>query len=82
MVGACWLARQVRFTTLSFAPCNVHHRALELLQTDDLERLASLPLFEDRYQRLTNVTLLQLTQQLYSFGFGTGAFCPNRHQLL
>ena len=44
------------------------HRALELLQTEDLERLASLPLFEDRYQRLTNVTLLQLTQQLYSFG--------------
>ncbi len=43
-------------------------RALELLQTEDLERLASLPLFDERYQRLTNVTFLQLIEQVYNFG--------------
>lgn len=43
-------------------------RALELLQTDDLERLASLPLFEDRYQRLSNATFLELLQKVYDFG--------------
>jgi hypothetical protein len=38
------------------------------LQTEDLERLASLPLFEERYQRLTNVTFLELMKKLYDFG--------------
>lgn len=44
------------------------HRTLELLQTEDLERLASLPLFEDKYQRLTNVTFLELMRKVYDFG--------------
>jgi hypothetical protein len=44
------------------------HRTLELLQTEDLERLASLPLFEEKYQRLTNVTFLELMRKVYDFG--------------
>lgn len=43
-------------------------KSLELLQTEDLERLASMPLFEERYQRLTNVTFLELIQQIYNYG--------------
>lgn len=46
----------------------LHCRSLELLQTEDLERVASLPLFEERYQRLTNVTFLELMKKLYDFG--------------
>lgn len=42
--------------------------ALEALATEDLERLASLPLYEPQYQLLTNGTLLDLLQQLYLFG--------------
>lgn len=51
----------------AFASSNVL-RSLEKLQTEDLERLASMPLFEERYQRLTNATFLEILQQIYNFG--------------
>lgn len=41
---------------------------LQALQVEDLERLASMPLTEDQYQKLTNVTLLELLGQVYSYG--------------
>lgn len=42
--------------------------ALQALQVEDLERFASLPLWEPRYQNLTNVTLIELAEQLYDYG--------------
>lgn len=51
------------------------NRSIELLQTDDLERFASLPLFEERYQKLTNVTFLELLRQMYSFGLTQVRVC-------
>lgn len=51
------------------------NRTLELLQTEDLERLASLPLFEEKYQRLTNVTFLELMRKVYDFGLTQVCVC-------
>lgn len=64
MMAIASIASQLRG---AFTSSNVL-RSLEQLQTEDLERIASLPLFEERYQRLTNVTFLELLQQLYNFG--------------
>ncbi|KAF6264756.1 hypothetical protein COO60DRAFT_19075 [Scenedesmus sp. NREL 46B-D3] len=41
---------------------------LQALQIEDLERLASLPLAEDKYQKLTNVTLLEMLNQIFNYG--------------
>lgn len=42
--------------------------ALQRLQVEDLERFASMPLWEPRYQNLTNVTLIDLASEIYTFG--------------
>lgn len=59
-------------------------RSLEKLQTEDLERLASMPLFEKRYQRLTNVTFLEIMQQIYNFGLTQVGFVGvcKRHDII
>ncbi|WIA37089.1 hypothetical protein OEZ86_014059 [Tetradesmus obliquus] len=41
---------------------------LQVLQIEDLERLASLPLAEARYQKLTNVTLLEMLNEIFTYG--------------
>jgi hypothetical protein len=43
-------------------------RALGRLQVEDLERFASLNLHEDRYQGLTNTSLIELASAIYEFG--------------
>lgn len=43
-------------------------RALGRLQVEDLERFASLNLYEDKYQRLTNTSLIELASAIYEFG--------------
>jgi hypothetical protein len=41
---------------------------LQALQIEDLERLASLPLAEAKYQKLTNVTLLEMLNEVFTYG--------------
>jgi hypothetical protein len=41
---------------------------LQALQIEDLERLASLPLAEAKYQKLTNVTLLEMLNEIFTYG--------------
>jgi hypothetical protein len=41
---------------------------LQALQIEDLERLASLPLAESKYQKLTNVTFLEMLNEIFNYG--------------
>jgi hypothetical protein len=49
-----------------FDPCAAC--VLQALQIEDLERLASLPLAEAKYQQLSNVTLLEMLSEIFNYG--------------